>query len=693
MKRFANGIIILLLSVFLINSCSIEEPVLPRWVVPFIIPISKEKIVLKEELVNDSTIVSLGDTLAIQFEDQLDPEYITEEDLTVPGYDTTSAISLKSIEIDSLNNMSTGYINIGELLPSLQNFVGFTFYMPETTLTASPQLLSSDEFKAIKIESGEIELTIHNDLPFTLGPNKSSPEGLEIKIYEDSSGILISDLCIDEILPPGSVGTGRAPVNLTGDWIRTPVRLEYSLPIAKDTSFVLTQETLRSAGYQMDVSFIGLSVSEIVGKVPAQSFRDSWEVNFNHDNKVIRAKVSSGLIQLELQNQLPLGASVAFTLYDVKDGSGNPYTDQIVLQPYETVYHQINLNNFTIENSNFPGQVINNLKLDFQAETMESSGFVHIKNTDSIRIAFFTSDLKFNEFEGYLHPDELTIDPFEENNIVDYEGFSSGFQFQDAELKLELQNDIEIENLSLNLLLTGYHKDDYGTITDSAQLNISETLSTGDKNIILINGPEVANFLNILPTDVKGRGYISYGGYAHVRAGDQIKGSYQFTTPLKFKIVNPSPIELDPDTLYEEDIDEDIRDAVGDEIKYARLHTRILHHSPIGGEIQIIVTRDLSRENIFDAFRSINPELEFTKTVAIQKAQIDAQSGFVTKTVESEVDLELNTQELQVIKNPPFLVGLRMIFEDTDTPVVVRGSDFIEISGNIEVEVLVKDEE
>lgn len=692
MKGFTKGIVFPVLVFLLLSGCSIDEPVLPKWVVPIVIPIGKEKVILQEELPKDSTIVSEGDSLSIHFEDQFDPQSISQEDLSFPGENSSTTLTLEDLQIDSLNTMNSEQIELSELMPLLQTLVGQTFTIPETTLTASPAVVTSDEFKGIHLESGVITLTIHNDLPFPIGPNSFTPNGTLIKIFDDSTGTLITEIQIPDEIPPGEVGRGSAPLTNQGDWIRPKIRLDYQLPIARATSIQVTQEMLNTAGFHLGMSMSDLAIAEIIGKVDAQQFSDAWKVNFGQDDEIVRAKVSGGSVQLQLHNQFPLGATVHFKLPDVKDASGQTYQDQVVINPSSTVNKNIDLRNFTIESSEVPGQALDGLRVTFEVATQETQGFVHVKKTDLIQTDITTSRLQFSDLEGYLSPDTLNIDSFEENDIADYKNFESGFKFHDAQLQLALQNQIEIDNLSLNLEITGYHKNESGAVTDSATIHVQEALNASPQDTIILEGEDVVNFLNILPTDVKGGGFVAYSGRAHINVGDQIQGSYAFSTPLKFEIVNPAPIEIDPDTLTADDIDQDLRDAVGDEIQYARLHATVENHSPIGGTVQIFISNDLSRNDFYDPNREINPDNEFVKSISIQGAPVSSSTGFVKQTIVSQVDFELTTSQLRLFKEPPLMVGYRILLNETNGPVVLKGSDFVEISGKVEVQLLVKDE-
>jgi len=682
-------LLLIILGIFL--RCSIDKPVLPRWVVPIVIPIAPEKLIFQGKILQDSTIVLHGDSLFLEFQGKVDPQSITSEQLSIPGVDTSTTFSLDTLKADSLNTLTTGYINISELLPNLGQLIGFNVPLPDTTLSSSAIIDTSSQFQAAKIRNGTLELTLRNDLPFTLAPNSSSPNGVEISLYNDETGELITSLAIPDTIYPHSTGVGSTSLNDV--WVRVPIRLEYKLPILEDTIYV-TQDSIDVWGFQIDLKLIGLEIDEIIGKVDMQFYKDSWRVPLDQENKVIEADIESGNIQLEFLNEIPLRATVNYWLLDLLDSNGDPYHGQFTIDSNSVVQENIVLDGYSLVNSDNPGQLpLDSLVMEFEIQTDSSTEFIHLRASDQISASIHSTEIRFSYLKGYLAKDTLSLDPFEENDIVDYDGFNGGIQLENAELILEIKNDIYIDTLLLNLTIIGYHRDDNGVITDSAMIQLTdERINTGGSDIIALQGAEVAGLINILPTDIKGYGSVVYSGEAEVEVGDSIAAKYFFSTPFKFRIVNMAPVEMDPDTLYDADIDEDLRTAAGDDIRAAILRAKVLNHSPLGGEVKIFVSADMNHQDIYDT-TYFNPDLEFIKHIVLSPASTDPSTGFVTEAQESEIEFGLNTRELRVFRNPPIRIGFWLKIADTNGFVVLRGSDYLQLSGEFEINLLVKDDD
>jgi hypothetical protein len=680
------SILVLVFILFLLQ-CTFEEPVLPRWTTPFLVPLISEKIEFAEKLANDSSIVIRGDSIFLEIEGEFEPDTLTTDELTIDPIDTTSNFTLEKIELPTLGPLTTGDINIVDLLPGIGGSVGQSVPVPEQTISSSATISDKSDLVAMKVNSGTLELTVYNNLPFTIASANPGANSIDISIF-DSTDTFIANLTFTDTLAPGDVESATTPLGNGDGWISVPLRLDFQFHILADTVFV-TQDSLDSWSFKIDLLFRDLEVDEITGKVSSQTFNDTIRISTEDENQLKEALINSGSIHIEFLNQLNLGAHISYTLLDLVDASsGVPFQNEDSIQSNETWADDIILDGLRIINSLNPGEFIDSLTVIAQAET--DSGFVTVRASDEISVSLQSSEISFSYVKGILEQDTLEFDPVTENDIVDYNGFTGGFEIEGAQLLVELQNDINIENIFLNGRITGFHKNDQAQITDSAVVVINDEIIVMGYNRILLEGPEVNNLLNILPTDIQASGFVVYSGMAEVSTGDVISGNYLFSTPLRVQIVDPEPIKIDPDTL--DDVDEDFQDSAGRDIKSIRIHADILNHSPLGGEVQLFVSADFTRDDLYDTTAYFNPDSEFIKTFNVSPGQVDPLTGFVSQPIESQTTLELNTQELNVFKNDRLQVGVLLNLEETNGFVVLRGSDFLQFSGRLEFEVLFKED-
>ena len=673
--------------VIIFMNCSLDEPVLPKWKTPFLIPIIKERIIFSEHFTNDSTIVVKGDSLFLELEGEFQPDTITSHDLSITGVDSTASFSLNSIELDSLKTISSDTIGILQILPFLSNSINQTILFPETTIDSTAFITDTSEFTAMKVNNGEVTLSFYNNLPLTITPAVPGGNSISISVYNDLNGTHVTDIQITETIPPGSVGTGTGQLGEGDGWVYIPLRLEYQIHFQSETIFI-TQDSLDTWSFKIDLNFRNLDLAEISGRVSSQTVNDTLRIAIDEEDQVIEAVIDSGTIQLTFFNELPLTSEIVYILPDIVNNAGTPLQGQITVDAYDSVAQSVqNLRGYRIFNSQLPGQPIDTLTVFTEALT--DTGFVSLKAEDSISVRVATSTILLNYIEGILSPDTLTLDPLIVEDITDYNTFTQGFELQGVQLWLELDNQINVENFQLSGNIVGYKKDENSNYTDSAVVVIPPQELIYGHNTILLQGPEVDALINLLPNDIKAEGTILYDGYAKVAAGDTISGSYLFTSPFWVRITDADPIGLDPDTL--EVIDSDFQDAASENIRWARLTGEILNAAPLNGILEIFISGDFTRQDLYDTTSYFNPEREFIKTVNVPAAEVNPGTGFVTQPAVENFIIELNQQELSIFQQPPIRTGLRLHLNNTNGYVVMRGSDYFEFSGKIETEIIFED--
>ena len=670
-------------------NCSIDEPVLPRWKTPYILPIIKETIVFAEELGQDSTVTIRGDSLYIELSGKFESDTLTSQDLSVDGADSTSTFSLDRIELDSVNTISTGEVGISTLIPSLPIFINQTIPFPDTTISGQATINDSSSFRSMKVTNGNVYLTIYNNLPFTISPDPVTNNSLEISILNEDDRSHVTDVIFTQTIPPGSFATASAPLGEGDGWVTIPLQLDFQFHVDAETIFI-TQDSLDAWNIQLDLSLRDLEIEEITGRVPSQGVGDTLRVGIDHDDQIIEARIDSGTIQLRFFNHLPLAAQLLYVVPDIVHvNSGQPFNGQVFVAPDDSVTTGLqNLEGYRIFNSQAPGQPIDTFTVYIEAFT--DTGWVTLRAQDEIAARVTASRILFSYIRGVLAPDSLVLEPRVIVDIADYGGLSSGIEIQGVQLILGFENQLNIQNLEINGVITGYNKDQNGQYTDSAKVFIqNQTLIVG-RNDIILQGPDVDALINIYPSDLKAEGNIAYSGMAEVTAGDTLGGDYLLTSPFWIQITDADPITVDPDTIRE--VDEIFKDAIKDTvIQFALLRAKVLNAGPVSGMIDIFFSADPSRQDLFDTTGYGSSDLEFYKSVTVSEAIVDPSTGFVTEPTESEFLINLTMEELQVFVKLPFRVGLKLHLDNTNGFVILRGSDYVEFSGIIETEILFKE--
>jgi hypothetical protein len=691
MKSFIS-LFIAIFTLALFSKCTFDEPVLPTWVTPFIIPLANDRVILSERFIQDSSIVTRGDSLFLDLRGSMDSQSISPEDLSIAGVDSSSQFSINTITLDSIPTLTTDTINIVAVFPYLTNFINQTVPIPDTVFSYSSTLTDTNDFVSMKVRNGTVQLTVYNNLPFTIAPVNPTTGGIEISIFNDGLGTHVADISIMDTIPPGGVGIGVAPIASTDSMVAMPLRLDYSVHVLAENIFV-TSSALDNWSFKLDLEFINLEVEQIRGYVSTQEFSNEWHISVEDQaNKIIEARIFSGDIQLFFYNRLPIPAYITYTLPELTDAGGQPFSDSFYLNPNDSaIQNMSDLSGYTIKSSMAPGSVIDSLIVISAIST--DPGFVSLNASDEIRVRLHTSEIQFTYLEGYLSPDTLDIEPFTAANVIDYDGFQGGFKLQGAQMVFEIENQMYLDTAIFNGEITGYRKDDNGIITDSAKIQITDqSILPENRTRILLAGAEVDSLVNILPTDLKASGSMRYGGYARVSTSDTIGGNYEFSTPFYIRIMGPTAFRLEPDTITTDEIDEKFRRASGDEIKSAVLFANISNATPLTGKLLLFANRNPLREDIYDTTGVIDT-LGFYKVIDLPAATVDPVTGIVEQPGDGTVTFPLNQTELSIFHKPPFRVGLELNFQETQDYVLIRGSDYLQFQGHAEVTILFKDDQ
>ncbi|NOX38844.1 MAG: hypothetical protein GXO78_15035 [Calditrichaeota bacterium] len=696
MKKI-KALIPVLVPLLFFLTCDFKEPVLPRWAVPLILPLSEQTFKMSEVL-GDSNIVAQNpdSLLTLQVNGEVDPETLSESELAFQPRGSTNQLEIGILRLDSLQAMNTGMITLAEIFPELASLpTGAQVVIPETTLVPPAKILTAEDYRWIYLEQGTIIIRVINNLPFDLGPNNSS-SGIQFTLKNDSLGNQVSDILIDKVVASGDQGEGRDDIVAGGMYVYDRLRLEYNVPIARKDTITITDEVLNQTGIQIIVDLANMEASSVKAKLESQEFQRKVRFALNGRHKIKSGVVSRGNFYLSFRNETAISGKIVYTIPSLIRPDGNPFQDSLFIDQ-DPINQKIVLDGIKIQNPTDPNVPLDSIEVLIFTKTSKSDQFVTVRSSDNIVTEISSDSLFFKSFTGILAPETIDFGPFEEKNIADYNRLEGGgIRLADVKLILNLFNELYIEDLRLNLTLWGYHEDENGVVTDSAKIEIlNQPINPGrpgnpGQTQFVLTGPEVVDFVNILPTSIRGQGEITASGEAEVILGSQVWANYELTTPLKFSIQGMEPVQSRVDTLTEQDIDQELRDALQNDIQEATLTLRVKNHTPLGGKVRMIVTRDSLRNDLFDT-TYFNPNKEFIKEIELQAATVDPATGFVNKEVESEVLFNLTRKEMRILSQPPIRVAYELKIADTPGEVALRTVDYITVNGQVKLTVIVNE--
>ena len=691
-----------ILAMMLVSGCSFDEPVLPSWTVTVNVPLENETFVLGEEIVNDSTIfVDQSDSsIFISIDGDLDTMSIDVSDFNLASTRVEQSFVIGNIQIQNLDALQSPVVTLGELLPSLEEAVAIAdtveLVFPDTTLAPQPQQVNSSQFEALHIVEGELSIRFDNDLPVPIGPNASQPNGMEIALY-DNRDTRIAVFTYDEVINPGGSATRSSTFGDGNIWMYTPLRIEYTLPFAEERIVQMTEEMLDSTGLALSVNLTSLEVDEAVAVIDPQEVERSIAFDLGGDDQLSEAVINQGSVRMSFTNHTNLAAEVDFTLPEFQDSELAPFASTIMIPERSTQTVVFDLAAMAIRPADPADTYVDSVNVQYVARTQSAAGMVQLSASDSIVVDISIDSLSLGSFSGYMAEETFEIEPVQEDDLIDYDDIPNNIRLSDVNLELTIANEVQIEDLFVNFYITGYHRDDNGTVTDSARLSVvNEQINPGSPNtpgitVISLSGNEVADFLNILPNSIRTWGDLRAGGEVALAGENRIASSYSFSTPLKFRIASDASVRGDVELLTEEDIDEDLQEAAAENLEEGHLTLSLNNHLPIGGTVRLIVSADPNNPDIYD-ITNINPELEFVKEISVQAAPISSTTGFVTQALQNTLELTLTKEEISLFQNPPLQFGYELVIDETSDVVAIRSSDYIQIGGVARIVVLVKED-
>ncbi|RMG61091.1 MAG: hypothetical protein D6715_14305 [Calditrichaeota bacterium] len=689
---------IFLLSLML--GCTFNEPQLPTWVTEVQVPLEPQKFLVQDQL--DSSVVTIqgaDSLLALSIEGDIGEVRLEESQLAFPPRDTSRTFTLDTLRFDSLQALNTGFLSLRQVAPQLAAAVGQSVHLPETTFVVGPVVVNSSDFKALLVKEGQIRLSILNAFPFTLGPNNQSSQGLHIALYNDSTGELVSQLSTNQPVQPGE--TVVLTDQIQQRWVRSPLRVVASLPLAQAVSFAVTDSLLDAAGTSAVLEFPHLLATEALARFHQQHYRRNLRFSLKDQkgNRLKQGEIARGNVLVTFANQFPLSGQFRVHLPEFQQPDGQALQVDLDFLANQTVQAPpVQTNHVQIANRQTPGAFLDSVQATVELITRRTSGFVHLRASDQFQVQVHTDSIFFRSFSGYLAADSIAIPRFQRQASVDYNGLEDGIRFAGAELLVKIFNEVHIDQLRIKRLsITGRHRNSSGQVTASAQVHIADQAilpgDPGNPVLTTISFPtrEVTDFLNILPTEIEGVGTIAYQGNASVTVdASRVHGRYSFSTPVQVKIDRQNRIEGDIQTLDESSIDADIREAARDDIRGAQLALQITNHTPFSGTITMLVTTDPARlQGDFYNLSRLDSTREFVEVFQIPSASIDPGSGTVRAAGETISQIGLNRSQIRLFSQPPVYVGFLVTIDPTDGFVTVRGNDFLELAGKTVFQVRV----
>ncbi len=680
-------------------SCSFDEPYLPAWntqVTVHFNPYTVEAADLVTSSYLADTLLS-GATDTVFFfsvEDSTGPQGIDPAELAFKPEDKSIVETVGLIELDAPAPVSTDTVTLADLFPDLNISAGAVLPpLPQTTLSPPDEVVSFDEFVSITVDSAEMYLVFDNKLILSVEAGMEIILFDEARINDPDSGLIGTILFTDPI-PAGGSGTSEK-LALNDVTLHNSFRLRYRIPIAAvDTATTLTQEDVDS--YFLTTVHMGaMRVSSAEAEIPAQSVtREDVTALDTEDKSLTLARIDKGALYIDINNHLNVGADFDIVLLNLVDENDQPRHIPLAVNENQTSNTSIDLSGLSLRNHARPGDPVTDIAYRLEAVTRASNGAVRISSTDSIEVSVRMDSVYIGYFEGDVGTVELTIDPIEQNDVLDGADIDGSFSFPDVRLVFDFYNEINFP-ISTSLKISGYVRDAAGgQITDSVTVNVQKTIAAGQsgqpvKTTLVLDAnssaPSIVDLMSIFPTDIVVSGKSVVSGSGSVAADDVIRAKYRIESPLTLQIDQPIRFESSRGEITESDLDADTRGRITRDVSALNMALNIENGWPVGADVTFYLAADSAA--LFDS-TIIDPRQKLIIPLKINAGSVDGD-GYVTEETVSSVPVSLDSTQLKIFNNIPLYYGFVTSIAATPQKVTLRKHDALSVDGSIKVKVKV----
>ena len=529
---------------FLLPCCQINEPHLPGWNVSLNLPIAKKTYTLMEVLDKSTELKYYSDASQknlIYYSKEVALDKITINDkLKIDGVTASTSETIGSITVSSDSiDANVGYSWAGSGLSA-----GMKTIMPPVNnqpITSSFNLAS--EFVSVKLESGTIDLTISNQFP---SPVILTISNLKLKNI-GSGEIIAQDTRSLSILPKTS-GTLKAIAITPNLFIKNQIAFEATISCSGSNGESIT---LPAYSFGVKAKFNNLIAVEATAKIPQQdpvTISNSIKIdeNVSQGTKYSSIKIDQGNLNINLANNIDLGASLTVTIENLKDASGKPFSETRLIgrkQPSQNLI-SLSLQNYTLVSPN--GSPTNEIpyKIVFIPEI--TSDVRALKSTDGISGFVSISSLQLKEFAGILKP--ISVNTQRSSVSLDVKDLKNKFEFGQINLnnsliQLRLSTTAKFE-LGLNGRIEASNNRGERAVMGLNSKTITPSIITPVDSVLSINSDSLRLFFmkfSILPDSL----IIFAGGTLNpnyktlsVKNTDQINGRSKIELPLDFGLQN-----------------------------------------------------------------------------------------------------------------------------------------------------------
>jgi len=659
---------LLVLLTILAAGCDIANPELPTFTTTLNIPFERQEVLMadlvdEEELLFSDESGGLyvyleGDSLRVQ----LDP------DLSLDLNPQQSSFELGEISLESAEAGNFDF-DLEEVYPDAGSLPPGTVVVPPFEFELNPEPRDLDGIRSAHVLSGALRAVIENDFQVPLS-GEELPAMIRCEIFDTASGAGLAELNFPQEVPAGESATALfdlAGANLPDS---VGVRILGGSPGHPGLDDLDPGRILN-----ITVDIVDLIVDEALAEVGEQSISERRSMDLGDSLRIHEAIVASGVLEIELVNELSLPVQAELVLEEVFAPGGAPLSMILDLEPGATQTAQLDLQGARILAPEEDPLAALSYRVDV-ASPGSGEECVWIHASDRLSSSMSATAIQLAECRGLFPERLIELDPVIEE--LDLPDELAGVHFSQAILVLEILNEVEFPaELQLHLK-SQYSGGDSLELNHVAQIQAADGRGAMLTRVVLdADNSIMPELLSGSPERIELSGQVRVGGEqvgtASPGQGAEIKWSVE--APLR-ATVEPTLIERDP---FDLDLDEDLRETLEGRLYSGRLVAEIDNALPLDLELRFLVGADSSTVHS-NPLREIGPFI-------VSAAPTDA-SGFVSESLLDDQELVLDREDVLALVGEGNYVAIAVDLPGTaGEEIAFRPADYLAIRGTLEAEV------
>lgn len=654
-----------------LGGCDINEPAMPTFDTTLSLPLGVERLDVADAVDSEDFLETLPDG-GLQFRVDGDPDTLSFDfDLSAEVAAQSLDQGLGSFDLPPVGPLSYGF-SLGEVWAPAAGAVGLVTIVPAFPLAATSPDQDVPDVASATLAEGVATVTVHNGLPVAISA-ASGPDQLVLTLESPAGAVFAT-------FPFGVIAAGATAtreVDLAGAVM--PDRLRVRLAGGSAGSAGQPVEVNGADALDVSATFTGLVVSSATAVIGAQSFTTTFASPLPSGYEVTEAVIAAGSTVLQVVNSMPVPCTATLAWDALRTAGGAPLVEQFTLAAGQSLSRTIDFAGYRLADGGLP---LTSLDAAVSVSSPGSGGLpVAMDAGDGLTATLGAATISFASVTGVVPESIVELEPTVQQ--IDLPDELTGLYLTAARLVLALDTTASLPG-SVDLTLRGISGD--GSVHE---LNIAEALNDGagkalTEIVLDQDNSGIVDFLNNLPERVTLLGQVSLGGdgaLGTVRPGDTAVVRWEITAPVEV-VIDDATLDSDPRAL---DVDADLQEKISTHAQGARAQLEVLNHLPVALQLTVLVGQDANTLDTAPAL-TIGPLL-------VSAAVTSPTTHTVTQSVISRPAFDLTAEQARIFGLPGLVTKVVATLPSTGgLPVRVLSTDYLEVRGLVQLDVLVDDQ-